>query len=107
MSERQGIGMKAPCHPGEFVKYEIVEALGLSEGEAADRAGVAPADFSALLGERTYLSPDLAQRIERAFGVSGATLLRMQRSYDAARADRERLAAPPAGGLRAASSAHR
>lgn len=107
MSERQGIRMKAPCHPGEFVKYEIVEASGLSESDAADRVGAAPADFSALLDERTCLSPDMAQRIERAFGVSGATLLRMQRSYDAARAGRERLAMPSASGLRVTSSAHR
>ena len=39
-----------------------------------------------LLNERAHLSPDMAIRIEKAFGVSMETLMRMQNSYDIAQA---------------------
>jgi addiction module HigA family antidote len=51
--------------------------------------GVTRATLSTLLNERAHLSPDMAVRIEKAFGVSMDTLMRMQNSYDIAQA-RER-----------------
>jgi addiction module HigA family antidote len=44
--------------------------------------------LSALLNERAALSPEMALRIEKAFGVSMDTLMRMQNSYDIAQARR-------------------
>ena len=35
MGTTQGLRMKNPVHPGEFVKSELVEAMGLSVTEAA------------------------------------------------------------------------
>ena len=46
--------------------------------------GVTRAALSTLLNERAHLSPELALRIEKAFGVSMDTLMRMQNSYDIA-----------------------
>ena len=86
MSTSQGIRMKNPAHPGDFVKGEIVEALGLTVTEAARTLGVTRPALSALLNERARLSPDMALRIEKVFGVSMDTLMRMQTSYDIARA---------------------
>ncbi len=40
--------------------------------------------LSALLNERASLSPEMALRIEKAFGISMDTLMRMQTSYDVA-----------------------
>ena len=77
--------MKNPTHPGGFVKSEIVEALGLSVTRAAQVLGVTRPALSALLNERASLSPEMALRIEKAFGVSMETLMRMQTSYDIAR----------------------
>ena len=85
MSAMQGIRMKNPAHPGGFVKSEIVEALGLSVTGAARVLGVTRPALSALLNERASLSPEMALRIEKAFGVSMDTLMRMQTSYDIAR----------------------
>ena len=76
-----GIRMKNPAHPGGFIKYEIIEPLGLSVTAAAQVLGV-----STLLNERAHLSPEMALRIEKAFGVSMDTLMRMQNSYDIAQA---------------------
>lgn len=86
MSTAQGIRMKNPVHPGEFVRYEIIEPLGLSVTDAARALGVSRPALSALLHEHVRLSSEMAVRIEKAFGVSMATLLRMQNSYDIAQA---------------------
>jgi len=80
----QGIRMKNPAHPGGFVKSEIIAPLGLSVTDAAVVLGVTRAALSALLNARANLSPEMALRIEKAFGVSMDTLMRMQNSYDIA-----------------------
>jgi addiction module HigA family antidote len=89
MSVKTGYRLKRPPHPGGFVKTEIIEPLTLSVTEAAGALGITRAALSAFLNERSSLSPDMAIRIEKAFGVSMDTLMRMQNSYDIARA-RER-----------------
>ena len=77
-----GIRMKNPAHPGGFLKSEIIEVLDLSVTEAAQVLGVTRSVLSALVNERVHLSPEMALRVEKAFGVSMDTLMRMQNSYD-------------------------
>ena len=84
MSATQGIRMKSPAHPGGFVKCEILEPLGLSVTNAAQALGVTRAALSRVLNERARVSPEMALRIEKAFGVSMDTLMRMQNSFDIA-----------------------
>ncbi len=86
MSTTQGIRMKNPAHPGGFVRSEIIEPFGLSVTDAAKALGVTRAALSAVLNERADLSPEMALRLEKAFGVSMDTLMRMQNSYDIAQA---------------------
>ena len=85
MGAAAGIRMKNPAHPGGFVRSEIVEALGLSVTAAARLLEVTRPALSALLNERANLSPEMALRIEKVFGVSMDTLMRMQTSHDIAR----------------------
>lgn len=86
MSTARGIRMKNPAHPGGFVKTEIIEPLGLSVTGAAQALGVTRPALSAFLNERASLSPEMALRIEKAFGVSMDTLMRMQNSFEIAQA---------------------
>lgn len=86
MAQIHGIRLKNPSHPGGFVKAEIIEALGLTVTEAAQALGITRAALSTFLNERASLSPDMAIRIEKAFGVSMETLMRMQNSFDIAQA---------------------
>ena len=72
-----------PSHPGDFVRTEIVEELGLTVTKAAEILGVRRATLSDLLNGKTSLSPEMALRIEKAFGVGMEMLLRMQAWYDA------------------------
>ncbi len=78
--------MKAPPHPGFFVKCEIIEAHGLSVTEGARVLGVSRQALSELLNGHTAVSSDMAVRLEKAFGFSMDTLLRMQASYEIAQA---------------------
>jgi addiction module HigA family antidote len=86
MPETPRFRLKTPAHPGGFVKTEIIEPLALSVTEAARVLGVTRPALSTFLNEHSSLSPEMALRIEKAFGVSMDTLMRMQSSYDIARA---------------------
>ena len=86
--QTQGIRLKNPAHPGGFVKAEIIEPLGLSVTGAAQALGITRAALSTFLNERASLSADMAIRVEKAFGISMETLMRMQNSFDIAQAHR-------------------
>ncbi len=73
----------APSHPGDFIRTEVIEELGLNVSKAAEILGVRRATLSALLNGKAALSPEMALRIEKAFEVSMDMLLRMQAWYDA------------------------
>ncbi len=78
--------MARPAHPGQFIRMEVIEPLDLSVTQAAKVLGVTRPALSALLNGRAALSPDMALRIEKAFGPKMDTLLRMQTAYEIAEA---------------------
>ena len=71
-----------PAHVGGFVK-DMVLPDRMTVTEAARRLGVGRPALSQLLNENASLSPEMALRIEKVFGVKMDTLLRMQARYDA------------------------
>lgn len=71
------LGM-TPAAPGDFVRAEILDGLGLSVSRGAAILGVRRATLSDLVNGRAALSPETALRIEKAFGVDMDLLLRMQ-----------------------------
>jgi len=78
--------MKDPAHPGEVLKTAVLEALGLSVGEAAERLAMSRPALSRVLNGHASISSELALRLEAA-GVSDAKFwLSMQVNYDLARA---------------------
>ncbi|HYK90506.1 MAG TPA: HigA family addiction module antitoxin [Acidobacteriota bacterium] len=83
--------MARPAHPGQFIRMEVIEPLNLTVTRAAKILGVTRPALSALLNCRASLSPEMALRIEKAFGPKMDTLLRMQAAYEIAEA-RERSA---------------
>ena len=89
--------MNSPTHPGRFVWAEVIQPLGLSVTDAALALGVTRPALSKLLNARASLSPEMALRIEKAFGVAMDTLMRMQGSYDIAEArkNEKKIHVPP------------
>ena len=74
--------MHNPPHPGEIVKYECLEPLGLTVTRAAQGLGISRQALSELINERSGISVDMAIRLSQAFGSSPETWLRMQMAYD-------------------------
>lgn len=71
-------------HPGDWLKTEIVEPHGITVKALAEHLGVSRQALSNLLNGHGSLSPEMALRFEKAFGVKADTLLRMQLTYDLA-----------------------
>ncbi len=78
--------MKNPPHPGLSVRYDCLEPLGLSVAAAAKKLGVARKHLSDIVNGRTGISPEMAIRLDKAFGGGAQTWYRMQAAYDLAQA---------------------
>ncbi len=78
------VRLKNPPHPGELIRTEIIEALGLNISKAAQVLKVRRATLSDLLHGKAALTPEMALRLEKAFGPDMQHLLHMQLAYDVA-----------------------
>ena len=76
--------MKNPPHPGEIVRYDCIETLGLNVSSAAAALGVTRQALSNLVNGSSGISPEMAIRLEKAFGSTAEQWLRMQMAYDLA-----------------------
>lgn len=83
------MAMKNPSHPGEIIREDVIGALGLSVGKAAEILGVRRATLSDVVNAKASVSAEMALRLEKAFGVSMDLMLRMQAGYDAAQARKQ------------------
>ncbi|MBM3581032.1 MAG: HigA family addiction module antidote protein [Alphaproteobacteria bacterium] len=78
--------MKNPPHPGLSVRHDCLEPLGLTVTAAAKGLGVTRKALSELINGRAGISPEMAIRLDKAFGGGAATWVRLQAAYDLARA---------------------
>jgi antitoxin HigA-1 len=77
--------MKNPVHPGEILKEDILAEAGVTVSGAAEILAVGRPALSAVLNGRASLSPEMALRFEKAFGVSMELMLKMQLQFDIAK----------------------
>ncbi len=78
--------MKNPPHPGLSVRHDCLEPLGLTVTDAAKRLGVSRKQLSDLVNGHAGISPEMAIRLDKAFGGGAETWLRAQMAYDLAQA---------------------
>ncbi len=78
--------MKTPPHPGLSVRHDCVEPLGLTVTDAAVALGISRKQLSDIVNCRAGISPEMAIRLDKAFGGGAETWLRMQAAYDLAQA---------------------
>lgn len=76
--------MHNPAHPGGLIKLELVETLGFSVKEAADKLGVSRVSLSRVMNEKAGVSINLARRLEAAGLSTARGWLMMQLNYDLA-----------------------
>ena len=86
ITDKTAMRMLNPVHPGRFLRTEIIEAHHLTVTGAAKVLRVSRPTLSSLLNEKAGLSGEMALRFEKAFGVDMETLMRMQNSYEIAKA---------------------
>jgi antitoxin HigA-1 len=79
--------MKNPVHPGELIKANL-EELEISIAKAATALGVSRQALNSIVNGTSAVSPDMALRLEQAFGGSADMWLRMQAAYDLAQVRR-------------------
>ncbi len=80
------MAMKNPPHPGLSVRRDCLEPLGLNITGAAKQLGVSRKQLSDIVNCRAGISPEMAIRLDKAFGGGAETWLRLQAAYDLARA---------------------
>jgi len=78
--------MKNPPHPGLSVRHDCMEPLDLSVTETARQLGVSRKQLSDVLNGHAGISPEMAIRLDKAFGGGADTWLRLQAAYDLAQA---------------------
>ena len=78
--------MKNPVHPGSIIRHDCLVPLGLTVTAAAKVLGVSRQALNNLLNGKAGVTPEMAIRLEKAFGGTADTWLRMQMNYDLARA---------------------
>lgn len=80
--------MKNPVHPGELVRHACLEPLGLTVTAGAKVLGVTRQALNNVVNCKAAISPEMAIRLEKAFGSSAETWLAVQLAYDIAEAKR-------------------
>lgn len=75
-----------PIHPGEILKEEFLEPLGVSQYRLAKDTGVSPRRINEIVHGRRSITPDTALRLARFFGMSPEFWLNLQGRYNLERA---------------------
>lgn len=78
--------MKNPPHPGHSVRHDCLEPLGLNVTEAAGRLGISRKQLSDIVNCHAGVSPEMAIRLDKAFGGGAEAWLRLQAACDLAQA---------------------
>ena len=73
-----------PPHPGLSIRHDCLEPLGLSVTDAATHLGVSRKQLSGVLNGHSGISPEMAVRLDKAFGGGASAWYQLQAAYDLA-----------------------
>ena len=79
----------APVHPGEVLKHDFMEPLGLSATALAGAIGVTPARISEIVRGRRGITAETALRLARYFGTDARSWTSLQDRYELEVAERQ------------------
>jgi addiction module HigA family antidote len=74
--------MLPPPHPGETIKEDILEPLGMSVNQLAKALGITAARLNEVVRGRRGITADTALRLARYLGTSAEIWMRLQLEYD-------------------------
>jgi addiction module HigA family antidote len=58
---------RRPTTPGEILKYEFIEPLGLTQQQLAERLGITRVRVNEIISGKRAITPDTAIRLSRLF----------------------------------------
>ena len=73
---------RAPTHPGEILREEFLEPLGITQTQLADAIRVSFVRVNQIIQGRRGITPDTALRLERLFGADAQFWLNLQMAVD-------------------------
>lgn len=76
--------MKEPPHPGLSVRHDCLEPLGLSVTAGAKVLGVTRQALNNVVNGKAGISPEMAVRLDKAFGGTAEAWIALQTAYDLA-----------------------
>src|SRR5262245_16884429 len=71
-----------PMHPGEMLREEFLEPLGLTPYKVAKACGVPRTRIERIAREELGITADTALRLGKYFGTSAGFWLNLQKRYD-------------------------
>lgn len=72
----------APIHPGEVLKEDFLDPMGISQYRLAKDIGVDPRRISAIIQGKRSITADTALRLGRYFGIEPEFWMNLQAHYD-------------------------
>lgn len=73
---------RAPTHPGEMLKAEFLDPLGITQVDFAKAIGVSFQRLNEMVRGKRGMTPDTALRLERALGMEAQFWLNLQLRWD-------------------------
>ena len=71
-----------PIHPGEMLRIEFLEPLGVSQNRLAREIGVPPRRINQIVHGKRSITADTAIRLSRFFGTTAQFWLNLQSRYE-------------------------
>ena len=71
-----------PIHPGEILREEFMQPLGISQYRLAKDISVPPRRINEIFHGKRAISPDTALRLSKYFGTSDRFWLNLQTRFD-------------------------
>lgn len=79
---------REPVHPGEILREDVLQALGMSVAEMANELRVSRQTLYRVLSGKAGVSPEMALRLGKFCGNGPDIWLRLQEVFDLWRAER-------------------
>ncbi len=74
--------LQVPVHPGEILKHEFLNEMGVSAGKLAKHIHVPRTRIERLCEEKTSMTIDTAMRLSKALGTTPEFWMNLQLHYD-------------------------
>jgi addiction module HigA family antidote len=76
-------------HPGEVLKTEFLDEIGMSQNRLANAIGVPPNRIHAIIAGTRGITADTDLRLSKFFGLSEGYFMRLQNAFDMLEAKRQ------------------